>query len=164
MSRILNTGLDRETLAILISLCECGVNPEALAAVVKELRREAAALKVLAFSYSPGIAALCTHMPACCCRNHLGNDADPVCQHPVVQTFKCCIYRFACNSRRHNSSTRSCYSIFTDPTQGPQATPELTAQNCTSLDAGAELMPCPCPPFLAVFSSDKDPSVRALPP
>jgi mitotic-spindle organizing protein 1 len=36
----------RETLSILIALVENGVNPEALAAVVKELRREATALKV----------------------------------------------------------------------------------------------------------------------
>jgi len=41
LSRILNTGLDRETLSILMQLCEHGVNPDALAAVVKELRREA---------------------------------------------------------------------------------------------------------------------------
>jgi mitotic-spindle organizing protein 1 len=41
MSRIMNTGLDRKTLSILLSLCECGVNPEALAAVVKEIKREA---------------------------------------------------------------------------------------------------------------------------
>ncbi|KAK3028004.1 hypothetical protein RJ639_039094 [Escallonia herrerae] len=40
MSNILDTGLDRHTLSILISLCDLGLNPEALAAVVKELRRE----------------------------------------------------------------------------------------------------------------------------
>ena len=40
ISKILNTGLNRETLAILVSLIEEGVNPEALAAVVQELRRE----------------------------------------------------------------------------------------------------------------------------
>ncbi len=45
VSSILNTGLDRDTLGILVSLCEYGVNPEALAAVVQELRREAAALQ-----------------------------------------------------------------------------------------------------------------------
>eukprot|EP00240_Pyramimonas_obovata_P019289 CAMPEP_0118932106 /NCGR_PEP_ID=MMETSP1169-20130426/9130_1 /TAXON_ID=36882 /ORGANISM="Pyramimonas obovata, Strain CCMP722" /LENGTH=72 /DNA_ID=CAMNT_0006874711 /DNA_START=213 /DNA_END=431 /DNA_ORIENTATION=+ len=45
LSRLLDCGLDRETLSILIALVENGVNPEALAAVVKELRREAAALK-----------------------------------------------------------------------------------------------------------------------
>jgi mitotic-spindle organizing protein 1 len=46
ISKLLNTGLDRTSLSILVSLCENGVNPEALAAVVKELRREAAALKL----------------------------------------------------------------------------------------------------------------------
>jgi mitotic-spindle organizing protein 1 len=48
ISKLLNTGLDRDTLSVLIALCENGVNPEALAAVVKELRREAAALKAAA--------------------------------------------------------------------------------------------------------------------
>ena len=33
MSEILNTGLDKETLSTLVSLCENGVNPEALAAI-----------------------------------------------------------------------------------------------------------------------------------
>eukprot|EP00954_Amorphochlora_amoebiformis_P001951 151472-Amorphochlora_amoeboformis.AAC.2 len=42
---VLNCGLDRQTLSILVSLCENGVNPEALAAVITELRRETAALK-----------------------------------------------------------------------------------------------------------------------
>jgi hypothetical protein len=37
----------RQTLSICVSLCESGVNPEALAAVVKELRKEGDALKVL---------------------------------------------------------------------------------------------------------------------
>ena len=46
ISNILNTGLDRETLSILLNLCEAGVHPEALAAVVKELRREAAAVQL----------------------------------------------------------------------------------------------------------------------
>ncbi|DBA86566.1 TPA: Mitotic-spindle organizing protein 1 [Trebouxia sp. C0004] len=45
ISQILDTGLDKETLSILTALCESGVNPEALAAVVRELRREAARLK-----------------------------------------------------------------------------------------------------------------------
>lgn len=44
MSNLLGAGLDRQTLAIVVALCEHGVNPEALAAVVKELRREAAAV------------------------------------------------------------------------------------------------------------------------
>jgi mitotic-spindle organizing protein 1 len=46
MSQILNCGLDQKTLSILTSLIENGVNPEALAAVVKELKRETNALKV----------------------------------------------------------------------------------------------------------------------
>jgi len=45
ISKLLDTGLDKETLSILIALIETGVNPEALANVVKELRRESAELK-----------------------------------------------------------------------------------------------------------------------
>lgn len=45
ISNLMNTGLDAETLAICIKLCEAGVNPEALAAVIKELRRESEVLK-----------------------------------------------------------------------------------------------------------------------
>ena len=45
ISNLLNTGLDVETLATCVKLCEAGVHPEALAAVLKELRREAAALQ-----------------------------------------------------------------------------------------------------------------------
>lgn len=40
MSNILETGLDRHTLSVLIALCDLGLNPEALAAVVKELQKE----------------------------------------------------------------------------------------------------------------------------
>ncbi|KAL6997079.1 Glc7p regulatory subunit [Sarracenia purpurea var. burkii] len=40
ISNILDTGLDRHTLSVLIALCDLGLNPEPLAAVVKELRRE----------------------------------------------------------------------------------------------------------------------------
>lgn len=40
MSNILDTGLDRHTLSVLVALCDLGLNPEALAAVIKELRRE----------------------------------------------------------------------------------------------------------------------------
>lgn len=46
MSQILNCGVDQRTLSILVNLVENGVNPEALAAVVKELKRESEALKV----------------------------------------------------------------------------------------------------------------------
>ncbi|KAI0352389.1 hypothetical protein OH77DRAFT_1428683 [Trametes cingulata] len=45
ISQLLNTGLDKETLATCVSLIESGVNPEALAAVIQELRRESAAMK-----------------------------------------------------------------------------------------------------------------------
>jgi mitotic-spindle organizing protein 1 len=45
MSSLLNTGLDRQTLAVLVQLCEHGVNPEALAAVVRELKAESDAVK-----------------------------------------------------------------------------------------------------------------------
>lgn len=45
MSTLLNTGLDSETLAICIRLCEKGANPEALASVVRDLRRESASAK-----------------------------------------------------------------------------------------------------------------------
>ncbi|KAI1796679.1 mitotic-spindle organizing gamma-tubulin ring associated-domain-containing protein [Ganoderma leucocontextum] len=44
ISQLLNTGLDKETLATCVSLIESGVNPEALAAVIQELRRESVAL------------------------------------------------------------------------------------------------------------------------
>lgn len=46
ISDLLNTGLDSESLNICVQLLEAGVNPEALAAVIKELRRETAAIKV----------------------------------------------------------------------------------------------------------------------
>ena len=45
MSRLLNTGLDMETLAICVRLCEQGANPEALAIIIRELRRESEAIK-----------------------------------------------------------------------------------------------------------------------
>lgn len=40
ISKLLNTNLDPTTLSICIRLCENGVNPHALATVVKELQRE----------------------------------------------------------------------------------------------------------------------------
>lgn len=45
MSLLLNCGLDKEVLAHCISLTESGVNPEALAVVIKELKRESRAAK-----------------------------------------------------------------------------------------------------------------------
>ncbi|QSZ33240.1 hypothetical protein DSL72_002828 [Monilinia vaccinii-corymbosi] len=41
ISTLLNAELDRGTLSICISLIENGVNPEALATVVRELRKDA---------------------------------------------------------------------------------------------------------------------------
>jgi len=38
--KLLNTGLDKDTLATCVKMIEAGANPEALAAVVKELRKE----------------------------------------------------------------------------------------------------------------------------
>jgi mitotic-spindle organizing protein 1 len=45
LNNVLNAGLDRESLSLLIQLVEMGVNPEALAACVKELRSEAQAIQ-----------------------------------------------------------------------------------------------------------------------
>jgi mitotic-spindle organizing protein 1 len=45
MASVLETGLDKETLSICIELIQQGVDPERLAAVVQELRRESASLK-----------------------------------------------------------------------------------------------------------------------
>ncbi|KYN39834.1 Mitotic-spindle organizing protein 1, partial [Trachymyrmex septentrionalis] len=44
ISKLLNTNLDPTTLSICIRLCENGVNPHALATVVKELQREVKAM------------------------------------------------------------------------------------------------------------------------
>lgn len=46
ISRLLNTGLDMESLSICVRLCEQGINPEALSAVIKELRKASESLKV----------------------------------------------------------------------------------------------------------------------
>ena len=43
MSNILETGLDRHTLSLLVALCDRGVNPESLAALIKEFRPNRAA-------------------------------------------------------------------------------------------------------------------------
>ncbi|KAI8926590.1 mitotic-spindle organizing gamma-tubulin ring associated-domain-containing protein [Entophlyctis helioformis] len=50
LSVLLNTGLDRDALSLCVSLCESGVNPEALAAVIKELKRESRSLAAAASS------------------------------------------------------------------------------------------------------------------
>ena len=41
ISECLETGLDKETLRVLVQLTELGVNPEALATVVKDVKKEA---------------------------------------------------------------------------------------------------------------------------
>ncbi|KAE8452779.1 hypothetical protein EG329_013051 [Mollisiaceae sp. DMI_Dod_QoI] len=41
ISTLLNADLDRQTLSICISLIENGVNPEALATVIRELKKDA---------------------------------------------------------------------------------------------------------------------------
>ena len=45
LSRLLNTGLDDECLALCVRLCENGANPEALATVIKEIRKQSEAIK-----------------------------------------------------------------------------------------------------------------------
>lgn len=40
MSQLLNTGLSPEALTICVRLCEAGINPEILAALVRELQKE----------------------------------------------------------------------------------------------------------------------------
>ncbi|KXZ51836.1 hypothetical protein GPECTOR_11g275 [Gonium pectorale] len=42
LSQLLDTGIDKDTLPILLELLDAGVNPEALATVLRELQREAA--------------------------------------------------------------------------------------------------------------------------
>ena len=43
---VVDRAVFSKTLSICVSLCESGVNPEALAAVVKELKRESQAMRV----------------------------------------------------------------------------------------------------------------------
>ena len=45
ISKILDCGLDRQTLAVVVAMIENGVDPEACAMVVKELKREAKKLR-----------------------------------------------------------------------------------------------------------------------
>jgi len=63
LSRLLDTGLDRDTLALLVGLLESGIHPEALAAVVLELRREAAELKARPGRASETLSPLLTRAP-----------------------------------------------------------------------------------------------------
>ncbi|MQL91176.1 hypothetical protein Taro_023781 [Colocasia esculenta] len=55
MSNILDTGLDRHTLSLLVALCDRGVNPESLAALVREFSPPSpAAPNSAAASTAPG--------------------------------------------------------------------------------------------------------------
>ncbi|KAL0247951.1 hypothetical protein GEMRC1_003190 [Eukaryota sp. GEM-RC1] len=45
ISKLLQCPIDRPTLEILVKLCEDNVNPESLAAVVKDLQKQAARRK-----------------------------------------------------------------------------------------------------------------------
>jgi len=47
MSQLLNVGLDRETLGNCTALIESGVHPDALLAIIQELRRENSHLNAL---------------------------------------------------------------------------------------------------------------------
>jgi len=40
MSQILKTGLDKTQLSILVALSECGVSPQVLTEIVKDLQNE----------------------------------------------------------------------------------------------------------------------------
>ncbi|RSH78635.1 uncharacterized protein EHS24_002364 [Apiotrichum porosum] len=40
LSQLLQTGLDKQTLSICVGMIEAGANPDTLAAVIKELRKE----------------------------------------------------------------------------------------------------------------------------
>ncbi|KAJ3352242.1 hypothetical protein GGF32_003847 [Allomyces javanicus] len=57
---LLNTGLDRQTLSICLALCEAGVNPEALAAVIKELRAEQRAAAAVSATPTAGAGSAST--------------------------------------------------------------------------------------------------------
>ncbi|CAN6302960.1 unnamed protein product, partial [Urochloa humidicola] len=57
MSQILDTGLDRHTLSLLMALCDRGANPEALAALVRELSSVAPPTAAAPSTVSNGTAA-----------------------------------------------------------------------------------------------------------
>ena len=40
LSALLNTGLDAESLSLCVRLCEAGAHPEALATVIRELKKQ----------------------------------------------------------------------------------------------------------------------------
>ncbi|KAK0747504.1 mitotic-spindle organizing protein 1 [Apiosordaria backusii] len=57
ISTLLNCHLDRRTLSICISMIENGVNPEALAEVVKELRNEGQNMQLEAAAAAAGASS-----------------------------------------------------------------------------------------------------------
>lgn len=53
MSNMLETGLDRHTLSLLVALCDRGVNPESLAALVREFSPPRVAVAAAASAPAP---------------------------------------------------------------------------------------------------------------
>jgi hypothetical protein len=43
LAKLLNTGLDRQSVELILGLCEAGVNPDALSAAVAQIREQARA-------------------------------------------------------------------------------------------------------------------------
>ncbi|KAL2265417.1 hypothetical protein VTJ83DRAFT_6517 [Remersonia thermophila] len=60
IATILNTHLDRRTLSICISMIENGVNPEALAIVIKELRKRGQEIELEAAAAAAGVSTVPT--------------------------------------------------------------------------------------------------------
>jgi len=55
LSKLLNTGLDAETLAICVRLCENGVKPEALALVINQARQGGVAKSTSSNALAPNL-------------------------------------------------------------------------------------------------------------
>lgn len=54
LSALLGAGLDKQSLGICVSLLESGVNPEALACIMKEIKKEAESLSATAAPAAEG--------------------------------------------------------------------------------------------------------------
>ena len=61
MATLLNTGLNRQALTALVQLVELGINPHALAHVVREMQREAQAMQQVGSRAPRARLALDTH-------------------------------------------------------------------------------------------------------
>ncbi|MFQ6638182.1 hypothetical protein Gotur_013378 [Gossypium turneri] len=99
MSNILDTGLDRHTLSVLIALCDLGLNPEALAAVVKELQREPPPSTPLSSSSSQHDCAQSLHLIQSyilCVINYIHSGESSFLLYLGVYEFVagCCIWDF----------------------------------------------------------------------